>query len=142
LKQLKQRYDYIIIDSPPYDVVTDAFLLMKYADIKLFVTRIGTITRKALRNCLNDFQVKEIDKVYMLLNGIKNMNSSKYSYYYHKTKTKRNRFKRVFRKKVTLTYCSFTHLTDTPTYPDMPLRIKALLVADLTVRDELSGVVP
>jgi tyrosine-protein kinase Etk/Wzc len=34
-EKLKQRYDYIVIDSPPYDVVTDAFLLMKYADIKL-----------------------------------------------------------------------------------------------------------
>jgi tyrosine-protein kinase Etk/Wzc len=97
--QLKQQYDYIVVDSPPYDVVTDAFLLMKYADIKLFVTRIGTITRKALRNCLNDFQVKEIDQVYMLLNGIKNLNSSKYAYYYHKAKTRRNRFRRIFRKK-------------------------------------------
>jgi tyrosine-protein kinase Etk/Wzc len=98
-RQLKQQYDYIVVDTPPYDVVTDAFLLMKYAEIKLFVTRIGTITRKALRNCLNDFIVKEIDNIYMVLNGVKNMNSSKYAYYYHKTQSKRNIFHRIFRRK-------------------------------------------
>jgi capsular exopolysaccharide synthesis family protein len=94
-EQLKQRYDYIVIDSPPYDVVTDAFLLMKYADIKLFVARVGTVTRKALRGCLHDFYLKEIDKIYMVLNGIKNMNTSKYAYYYHTSKVKRRGIRRL-----------------------------------------------
>ncbi len=97
--QLKERYDYIIVDSPPYDVVTDAFLLMKYADIKLFVTRPGVITRKALRSCLNDFRVKEIDKIHMVLNDIKDMNSSKYAYYYHKAKMKRRGLRRILRRR-------------------------------------------
>jgi hypothetical protein len=64
--------------------------------LNLFVTRIGIITRKALRSCLNDFQVKDIDQIYMVFNGIKNMNSSKYAYYYHKSKTKRKLAKTDF----------------------------------------------
>jgi len=37
--ELKKEYDYIIIDTPPVALVTDALLLMKYADSKIFVAR-------------------------------------------------------------------------------------------------------
>lgn len=96
-QQLKKRYDYIIIDSPPYDVFTDAFLLMGLADIKLFVTRLGVITRKALRNCLHDFHSKEIENIYLVINDLKDMKSSKYAYYRQHSKKRfalRNLFKR------------------------------------------------
>ena len=31
---LKEMYDFIIIDTPPIGLVTDAFLLMKHTDAK------------------------------------------------------------------------------------------------------------
>ncbi|MFQ5335269.1 MAG: GumC family protein, partial [Flavobacteriales bacterium] len=42
---LRERYKHIIIDSPPVGLVTDGFLLAKYADTTLFIVRQG-ITRK------------------------------------------------------------------------------------------------
>src|SRR6185503_6275829 len=39
LERLHERFDYIIIDSPPLNVVTDATLLQEYADITLIVLR-------------------------------------------------------------------------------------------------------
>ena len=39
LEMLHERFDYIIIDSPPLNVVTDATLLQKYADITIVVLR-------------------------------------------------------------------------------------------------------
>jgi len=39
IKQLQERFDYIIIDSPPLGVVTDATLLQRFADITILVLR-------------------------------------------------------------------------------------------------------
>ncbi len=39
IKNLKSRFDYIIIDTPPVAYVADTFLLAKYADVNLFVLR-------------------------------------------------------------------------------------------------------
>jgi Mrp family chromosome partitioning ATPase len=36
---LKQRYDYIIIDSAPAGMVSDAFILKDYADLTLYIIR-------------------------------------------------------------------------------------------------------
>lgn len=95
---LKQKYDYIIIDTPPYDVFTDAFLLMGLADIKLFVSRIGVVTRKALRSCISDFNIKNIENIFMMVNDVKHLKDSKYSYYREKNK-KRSILGRIFKRK-------------------------------------------
>lgn len=96
--ELKKMYDYVIIDSPPYDVFTDAFLLMSFADIKLFLTRIGVVTRKALKNCLFDLNSKKIQQVYLVINDLKHLNDSKYSYYRERNK-KRGSFYKIFKRR-------------------------------------------
>ena len=40
METLKQEYDYIILDSPPLGLVTDAIQLVKYSDANLYVIRI------------------------------------------------------------------------------------------------------
>ena len=37
LRNSRRRYDYIIVDTPPYGLVSDSLILMKYVDIKLYV---------------------------------------------------------------------------------------------------------
>jgi Mrp family chromosome partitioning ATPase len=39
LEHLRTKYDYIIIDTPPVGLVTDALLAMKYADINIYILR-------------------------------------------------------------------------------------------------------
>ena len=41
INELKSKYDYIILDTPPINYVTDALSLIKYADITLFVVKSG-----------------------------------------------------------------------------------------------------
>lgn len=41
LAELKTRYDFIIIDTPPIGVVSDAFLLLNQSDVNLYVVRQG-----------------------------------------------------------------------------------------------------
>ncbi|MCC6383776.1 MAG: polysaccharide biosynthesis tyrosine autokinase [Bacteroidia bacterium] len=38
-EELRQRYDLIIVDTPPLGIVSDAFILMKYSDINLYIVR-------------------------------------------------------------------------------------------------------
>ena len=39
IEELKNHYDYIVIDSPPVGLVADPFELMKYADASIYVVR-------------------------------------------------------------------------------------------------------
>ena len=39
MKRAKKEYDFIIFDTPPIAIVTDALLLAEYADINLFIVR-------------------------------------------------------------------------------------------------------
>jgi capsular exopolysaccharide synthesis family protein len=77
VEQLGDLYDYLIIDTPPVAVVTDAAVLSQFADGVIFVVRQKDVTfeqaRQAKRNLdavnanilgviLNDFDFKHIDK--------------------------------------------------------------------------------
>ncbi|MFC2080679.1 GumC family protein [Bacteroidota bacterium] len=78
--QIKQRYDYIIIDTPPFGLVTDAFILMKYVDMSIYIARLGKITYKALNNNLEEINSKNLQNVFLLINSIK-LSTSGYSKY-------------------------------------------------------------
>jgi len=99
-EDLKYRYDYIIVDTPPYGIVTDAFLLMQHADINLYISRIGTITKKALKQSMDDIKTKKIEKIYHLINGITKIDKSySYKYAYPYNNRKQSRIKRYFLKR-------------------------------------------
>jgi capsular exopolysaccharide synthesis family protein len=54
LDELRKEYDYILIDTPPAGLVTDATIIMNYSDISFFVIR-AKYTRKEF--------VKNIDRL-------------------------------------------------------------------------------
>ncbi len=54
LDTLREEYDYIIIDTPPAGLVTDATIIMNYSDISFFIVR-AKYTRKEF--------VKNIDRI-------------------------------------------------------------------------------
>jgi capsular exopolysaccharide synthesis family protein len=53
IDSLKQHYQYIVIDTAPATLVTDAFILGKYADIVIFMVRQNHTLKRQLEN-LND----------------------------------------------------------------------------------------
>ena len=68
VKMLQERFDYIIIDSPPLNVVTDASLLQKYADITVVVLR-QNFTSMIVYEKLNQRAAQYPNQpVYVLLN--------------------------------------------------------------------------
>ena len=83
INHLKSKYDYVIIDTPPCGMVSEALLLMKYADLKIFVVRLNHTPKKQLATLLDEMEEKNIDHVCLLLNDgpiKKNSYQSSYSY--------------------------------------------------------------
>ena len=66
---LKERYDYIIIDTPPLGLVTDAFLLMRFADVKLFIVRQGVTNKNIFGSIIKDLEDRKMD-VSLVINGV------------------------------------------------------------------------
>lgn len=81
---LKERYDYIIIDTPPLGLVTDALLLVRYSDVNLFIVRQGVTNRNIFGSIVKDLEDRGI-KMSIIINGIeagKSYGYGKYSYGY------------------------------------------------------------
>lgn len=87
--ELKKRYDFIIVDTPPYSLVTDAFLLMNIADIKLYVSRIGYTKKKVLAANMEDVEDKNIKDMHLVINESREVNT-KYGKYAYTENTKKH----------------------------------------------------
>lgn len=77
--KLKEIYDYIIIDTPPLGLVTDAFLLMRHSDVNLYIVRQGVTNKNIFGSIIKDIESRDI-KVNIILNGIKQEGG--YGYHY------------------------------------------------------------
>lgn len=70
IQEAKKRYDYIIIDTPPLAIVTDAFALTPYADHILFLVR-QNYTPKAFLRAIDDFYSSgKLSNISIVLNDI------------------------------------------------------------------------
>lgn len=69
--ELKKTYDYILIDSPPVGVVADAYLLIKYADVNIFITRQNYTLKKVFGQLMQSFEKRGISNVNIVLNDIR-----------------------------------------------------------------------
>lgn len=96
--ELKKRYDFVIIDTPPYGLVSDSFILMKYVDIKLYVTRVGKIKKNVLISNIEDVELKNIKDLYLLVNEDLTYNNSAYSEYRYLEKNERKGLSRILTK--------------------------------------------
>ena len=83
LKKLKEYYNYIVIDSAPLVLVSDTIPILKQADLVLYTVR-AHFTDKKLTNFIYDLlKNKKVNKMGIILNGIKAVpNSSYYKYGY------------------------------------------------------------
>jgi len=79
LGELKQKFDYIIMDAPPIGVVTDAQLLADYTDVSIYMIRQG-ISLKDHVNIVNDlYRSGKLNNLSIVVNDIK---SKAYGYGY------------------------------------------------------------
>ncbi|WP_426479713.1 GumC family protein [Chryseobacterium sp. CBSDS_008] len=86
LNELKDKYEYIILDTAPLLLVTDTFLIAELSDITIYVSR-SKYTEKALLEFANsNIDQKKIKNVGFVLNDVSRENlgySNKYGYGYN-----------------------------------------------------------
>lgn len=68
---LCERYDCVILDTTPLAQVSDAYLLMEYADVKLVVARYNYSLKKVFSLVIKDLNHKNVENVYLVLNDNK-----------------------------------------------------------------------
>lgn len=70
IDEAKKQYDFVIIDTPPLAIVTDAFVLSQFADHTLFIVR-QNYTPRPLLKTVDDFYVTgKLKNVSLVLNDI------------------------------------------------------------------------
>lgn len=78
----KENFDFIVIDSPPVAIVSDAFLIARFTDANLFVMRFGYSSKEVL-SLLNDiYKHHEIRNLALVVNDFQPKRGYGYSYGY------------------------------------------------------------
>ncbi len=80
MAELKSKYDYIILDTPPVGLVADALELAQYCDVTLYIIR-QNHTKKDMITLLNNREKRgELNNISIVFNGFEN--KAKYGYAY------------------------------------------------------------
>lgn len=82
LAELRTRYDYILIDCPPIELVADTHIIGKYVDQTIFVVRAGLLERSMLSELQRIYTEHKFKNMVVLLNGTEGSGSYRYGYHY------------------------------------------------------------
>ncbi len=82
LADFRTRYDYILIDCPPIELVADTHIIGKYADRTIFVVRAGLLERSMLPELEVLYTEHKFKNMAVLLNGTEGNGSYRYGYRY------------------------------------------------------------
>ena len=108
MNELRTMYDYIIIDTPPVGIVSDAMMLMNLADINIFILR-ENYSKKEYMKTINDYYVQgKVKNLCVLLNDAGTNHRYGYGYgysygyhgygYYDEEHQKKGFFGRLFKR--------------------------------------------
>jgi tyrosine-protein kinase Etk/Wzc len=70
IAELKERYDYVLIDSPPYGLVTDAALIAEQVDATLYVVRFNYTVLDHLNRIGELKRSKRFANLSVIFNGV------------------------------------------------------------------------
>ena len=86
IELLRQKFDYVIIDTAPIGIISDSFLIVRYSDLQLFVTRANYSSRHCLSTLHSAVRSHKLPNAYIVLNAV-NMKGTAYSYRHYGTHT-------------------------------------------------------
>lgn len=81
IQNLKTRFDFIIIDTPPVTPATDALLISPKTDGTVFVIRSGHTDRKIIQNAIDQYQAAKQNIIGTVLNQVDMKKEGYYRYY-------------------------------------------------------------
>ena len=68
---LKQQFDYIIVDTPPIGIVSDAKVLSEFADLTIYIIRQRFTQRRQLKTLDDVYHEKKFPNLAMIVNDVK-----------------------------------------------------------------------
>ena len=69
--ELRSRYEYIIMDTPPIGLVGDAFLLNRFSDVTLFVVRQNHSTKKQFAKEIGEAVENKMKRLYIVFTDVR-----------------------------------------------------------------------
>jgi len=99
-KEVKNNYDYIIVDTAPVGMVADTLLMNKFADILIYVARMNFLDKRLLNIPQSLYKENKFKNMTILLNGSDSENGYGYGYGYGygDITTKKTLIQRIFKK--------------------------------------------
>ncbi len=89
IDELSLTYDYIILDTPPFEYVSDALSLVRYADVTLFVVKSEFSEEKYIKDIEKLIKRVGIQNAGIILNSVKAKHYANrkfdYKYIYHES---------------------------------------------------------
>ncbi|MBR5272366.1 MAG: CpsD/CapB family tyrosine-protein kinase [Clostridia bacterium] len=84
LDAMAKKFDYIVIDLPPVNIVSDALAISKYTTGMITVIREGYTEKKELEKCFRQLKLSNVHVLGCVMNGSKSGKGSygKYKRYY------------------------------------------------------------
>jgi capsular exopolysaccharide synthesis family protein len=90
LEELKNSYDFVLIDTPPVGLVTDGIMAMKRSDLSIYVFRANYSKKEFLYNLQRIIAINRLEHVATVLNALPVARKG-YEYGYYEDQTPPNR---------------------------------------------------
>ena len=94
---LKNKYDYIIVDTAPVSLVTDTLLIAKHADCFIYVARANFLEKRMLNIPNTLYKEQKLPNMCLLLNDTDSTKGYGYGYGYGVAVEKKPWYKNIFK---------------------------------------------
>ena len=104
LNKLKQHFDYIIVDLPPVNLVSDAVAISKYITGMIVVVREDYAEKQELETCFRQLKLSNVNVLGCVINETKNG-----KYYYNRYRYKK--YYKYYKHQNIVFYCKFLNMS-------------------------------
>ncbi|MHA6249953.1 GumC family protein [Pontibacter sp. CAU 1760] len=80
IEQLKEQYDYVVIDTPPIGFVSEYFVLMQHMDVNLYVVKHKYTDRNMLSQVNELYADKKLKNIFTVINDLNYNKTYEYGY--------------------------------------------------------------
>ena len=83
MEQIKEKFDYVIVDTPPLGLVVDAVIIGQHTDGPIVVIEQGVIKRKILQDVVKQLRTGNVQILGAVLNKVDQVSGGYYKYSYY-----------------------------------------------------------
>jgi len=94
LTDLKNKYDFIVMDTPPVGLVTDGVMVMKKSDVSIYVLRANYSKKDFINNITRMIKINNLHHVAVVVNALP-VDGKAYGYGYYEENGSKNFLKKL-----------------------------------------------